>query len=94
MNLQIFYDQILIGDIADAFEDQNTWFGDFSQRVDGQAGRLQQRLSDFIAFSKDWNRRCATSEAYEPSEFEKFSELLTSGLWLTKAPNGAVERLD
>jgi hypothetical protein len=94
MNLQLYYDKILVGDIIDAFCDQATWFGSFQSRLDLGADILQMRLHDFIVFCEDWHKRLADGIGGDASEFDQFRDVLTSGLWFIHASDAAVSKID
>ena len=94
MKLQLYYDNLLVGDIAAAFLDQGTWFGDFRQAVTDQDGPLAHRICDFIAFCQEWHARLKAEAACEASEFEQFGDLLRSGLWSTKEGDSTTARIE
>jgi len=94
MNLQLFYDNLLVGDIAAPLLHQGTWFGDFRQVVATQDSTLAQRVCDFIAFCREWHARLATQASCEASEFDQFSDLVRSGLWFTRDADGVAARIE
>ncbi|HWB04472.1 MAG TPA: hypothetical protein VG796_15700 [Verrucomicrobiales bacterium] len=94
MNLQLYYDRILVGDIMEAFCHQDTWFGTFKQSFFSQADDTGQRIGEFIAFCQVWNERCKTSENPDASEFDQFGDLLTSQRWFTKGSEGTSSEID
>jgi hypothetical protein len=94
MKLQLYYDSLLIGDIAVPLLDQETWFGDFHQVVALQDGPLAQRICDFIVFCREWHVRLHAGVTCEASEFDQFSDLLRSGLWLTRNADGTAAKIE
>jgi len=57
-------------------------------------GHIQERLLSFIEFSEEWNERTKRNEAASPDEFERYGDMLRSGLWLVKTRDGASERIE
>jgi hypothetical protein len=49
-----------------------------------------RRLQDFIAFCEGWHARLDSGEDVDASEFDRFSDVLTSGLWATEARDGTI----
>jgi hypothetical protein len=92
--LELRYGLILVGEIADPFLHQNTWFGSFRQRVSQECGSTEQRLCEFISFCNDWDARNNRGDDADASEFEQFDDVLNSGLWYTRTNDGAVSRID
>jgi hypothetical protein len=93
-HLVLAYGAMTVGYIDDAFESDATWFGMFKKAVSPDGGVLQRRLSEFIDFCVDWNAR--TKDNPDPpaaSEFDRYSDLLTSGLWTTTNADGQVRKL-
>jgi hypothetical protein len=93
MNLQLYYDKILVGDAIDVFCHQGTWFGRFESRLDLGADIIHKRLHDFIVFCEDWHKRLAAGIGGDASEFDQFRDLLTSGLWLTLSSDAAISKI-
>ncbi len=94
MKLQLYYDGLLVGDIAAPLLHQGTWFGDFHQLVAAQDGQLAHRICDFIDFCREWHVRLKVGATCEASEFDQFSDLMRSGLWSTKDADGAATAID
>ncbi len=90
MKLQLYYDSLLVGDIAAPLLHQGTWFGDFHQVIAAGDGLLARRVCDFISFCQ----QCHLKPNAKPSEFEQFSDLLRSGLWCTKGAAGPVGKIE
>src|SRR5215472_16073473 len=94
MKLQLYYDNLLVGSIAAPLLHQGTWSGAFHQVVAAQDGPLAQRICDFIAFCRAWHVRLRAQATCEAAEFEQFSDLLRSGLWLTRDPDGTTAAIE
>jgi hypothetical protein len=80
----------MIGHIRDVHFSDDTWYGSFEGAPRSQESPLLARILDFISFSEDWNGRVERNPANPPdaSEFGRYSDLLTSGLWFTRSPQG------
>src|SRR5262245_59276872 len=94
MKLQLYYDNLLVGGVGAPLLHQGTWFGDFHQVIAPQNGPLAQRICDFIAFCRGWHTRLDIGANCEASEFDQFSDLLRSGLWLTRNADGMAARIE
>jgi len=46
------------------------------------------RVGEFIEFSREWHVRLVQGRDPDASEFEKFTDLLSSGRWHVTASNG------
>jgi hypothetical protein len=92
--LELWYGPIRVGIINDAFISDDTWHGLFASDISADQGDLQQRLSGFIRFSEGWNERIGHAQPADTTEFDQYSDLLTSGLWRTRAPEGEVSPID
>jgi hypothetical protein len=94
MNLQLNYDDLPVGEIADSFYHQGTWFGRFHQIVSPQDGPIACRICDFIAFCREWNARIAADAPFEASEFEQYSDVVQSGRWFTRDVEGTIAKIE
>ena len=92
--LTLSYGTTRVGYIHDAFEPDATWFGPFVRAISPDDGSLARSLLEFIEFCEGWNERTIDNPTPpDASEFDSFSDLLTSGLWTTTSPDGAVRRI-
>ena len=91
--LRLRYGAIVVGEITDPFRDQNTWFGFFRHTVATPSHPTQQRLSDYIAFCKEWHVGIDLGEDVDASDFDRFGDVTTSGLWSTEAPDGTLREI-
>jgi hypothetical protein len=87
-NRTLLYGAEIVGRILDAFEDDDIWFGRFEPAINPADEKLHQRLLDFIAFCKDWNERAPSESGADASEFDRYDELIKSGLWTIETPGG------
>jgi hypothetical protein len=94
MKLQLYYDNLLVGEIAAPLLHQGTWSGDFLRVVAAQDGPLARRICDFITFCREWHVRLHAGTGCEASEFDQFSDLLRSGLWLTRDADGKAAMIE
>src|SRR5262245_46104409 len=91
-NVDLFYGDIAIGHIRDVFFSDETWYGVFEKAQHSDENPLIRRIFDFISFSEDWNERTERDPNNPPdaTEFDRYSDLLTSGSWLTRSAGGDV----
>lgn len=79
--LLLRYESVVVGIIDDAFESDCTWFGVFSPTIKPDC-TLHERLLEFINFSKDWNERERDNPIPPDTvEWDRFRDLISSGLW-------------
>jgi hypothetical protein len=93
MNHQLCFGHVVIGQITEVFEHQGTWFGAFRPAFFAAPGPLERRLCEFMAFSEDFNARAAAAQNTDSSEFDRYDDILTSGLWRVLAPSGAISKI-
>src|SRR4051794_22037052 len=93
MDLQLYFGPVLVGVVIDVIEHQGTWFGMLAPALAAERDPTERRVREFIAFCEDWNARCAADLDVNASEFDRFSDLFTSGLWRTQAPDGTVSTI-
>ena len=89
-DLRLQYGGIAVGDLTVVFMSDGTWYGDFRQTLTSPSNPIEQRILEYITFCKDWNVRSYAEDDVDASEFDRFSDLLSSGLWRTQAPDGTV----
>jgi hypothetical protein len=77
---KLCYDSVLVGEIADPFEHQGTWFGNFTSRLPADGNETQRRLADFIAFCERWHQRLKAGDDPDAGEFDAFG-LVRPDLW-------------
>jgi hypothetical protein len=51
------YGNVAVGEIADAFLSDGTWFGAFRQTLTIPSCPTERRIHEYIRFCKDWNAR-------------------------------------
>jgi hypothetical protein len=78
---KLYYDSVLVGEIADPFEHQGTWFGTFISRLSPTGSETQRRLAEFIAFSERWHERLKAGGDPDAAEFDEFGPIVRSGGW-------------
>jgi hypothetical protein len=87
--MKLLYGEVVVGTIDGAFVSDGTWFGDFSPEPLTDGDRVNIRVSEFIEFCRKWHERLAAGADADASEFEQFSDLLTSGSWHVRAIDGS-----
>lgn len=88
-DLQLGYANAIVGRIRNPFYSDETWYGAFELAPDAP----EKRLIDYIKFSEDWNERVHRGEDADPGEFDRFSDLINSGLWFTRDEKGVASRI-
>jgi hypothetical protein len=97
MNFKLQYDDIEVGDIADAFVSDETWHGTFHLSILTECSEIECRLMEFITFCKEWHNRLKQDQEYDASEFDSYKDVLCSGLWVAVPVtpyNGAVHQIN
>jgi hypothetical protein len=91
-SLDLYYGDCVIGHIRDVFYSDETWYGMFEKVRHSHENPLVDRILEFISFSEDWNGRVERNPQEPPdaSAFGRYSDLLTSGLWLARSAEGDV----
>lgn len=94
-NMTLWYGNVLIGRISDTFFSDDTWYGILERLVHPDDGEFSHRLVSFIDFCKDWNERILNDPADPPdaSEFDQYSDILKSGLWVVRDSAGETTRI-
>jgi hypothetical protein len=94
-NYSLWYKDLLVGTVSEAFYSDGTWFASFQRTIAPEANDLARRLHDYILFCMQWHARpqgCVTDPP-EASEFDKYSDIIESGLWTVEAPDGGRFRI-
>lgn len=79
--LHLWYGEFLVAKVSNIVVHQGTWFGDYRQVVTLEQGKRATLLCDFIVFVENWHKRLEQGENPDPNQFERFKEVLYSGLW-------------
>jgi hypothetical protein len=82
MNFKLKYGDIELGDIENAFVSDETWYGEFHLSLLNGRKDIECRLLEFITFCKEWHTRQCKGQEPDSSEFDSFSDILSSGLWV------------
>jgi hypothetical protein len=91
--LTLGYGDIPVGSVEDAFYSDDTWCGDFTMAPTPASGPLEERIREFEQFSQSWHRRLEESDDAEAVEFERFNDLISSGLWHAEPAAGTALRI-
>ena len=78
---KLYYDSFLVGEIADPFEHQGTWFGAFTSRLPPAGSDIERRLADFVEFCERWHQRLKSGHDPDAAKFDSFGPIVRSGLW-------------
>jgi hypothetical protein len=94
MKLLLLFDNVVVGEITDAFEHQGTRVGSFQCSLPADGDKMAQRLRAFIEFCQDWFERSGSDAGANPSEFDLYRDLVASGKWSVKRPGGDTSRIE
>jgi hypothetical protein len=94
--LTLWYGDVLVGHVRDAFCSDATWHGNFDIQLLPDDDEQAPRLIDFIDFCEKWDERLTGDPSNPPdaAEFDRFSDLLTSGLWFVTNAAGETCQID
>ena len=90
LELQLWYDDVLVADLHDVFPHQGTWFAPYELKIAPGKGALQDRLLEYIAFAEDFNRRIAEGQDHDFAEFDAFGPIADAESWRVPRPDGGV----
>jgi hypothetical protein len=92
---EIWYGSVRVGRVRDAFFTDATWYGVFETTLRPDDGGLPARLDDYIRFCIDWNRRTRdNADPPDADEFDRYADVLETGRWFTRTPEGATRPID
>jgi hypothetical protein len=84
----LFYKDTEVGTIQNEFEDQGTWFGDFTMAEAAAADPGCARILGFIDFCSDWFAGCQSSGGGDAAEFNRWPDMVGASLWTIVADSG------
>jgi hypothetical protein len=93
LNLQLWFDDVLVADLLNVFPHQETWFAQYRQIVSPGQGPVQARLCEFIRFCEEWHQRLDGGELPDAREFDQFADVLESAAWRVLCPDGTELRM-
>jgi hypothetical protein len=93
LNLQVWFGEVLVADLLNAFPHQGTWFAQYRQVVTPGQGPVQARLCEYILFCEDWHQRLNRGEQSDAREFDRFADILESPEWRVPCPDGTELRM-
>jgi hypothetical protein len=94
MKTLLLFDEVVVGEIADAFEHEGTQFGTFQCSLPADGDRMAKRLRAFIEFCKDWVERSGSSAGADASEFDQYRDVIATGKWSVQQLGGQVFRIE
>lgn len=88
--LTLWYGTTQVGRVRDAFCTDATWYGALECAITSDDGPLAGRLVEFMVFCEQWNQRSAAAPENPPAaaEFDRFADVVKSGLWFTETKSG------
>jgi hypothetical protein len=95
MDLWLHYGSVAVGRVTDPFWSDDTWFGVFQAApIADDAPTLDLHIRAFISFYRDWHARLESGLNPSATEFDTFSDLLTSGQWHAISVDGLIHRIN
>ncbi len=88
LNLEVWFGDVLVADLLNAFPHQGTWFARYRQVVAPEQGPLQARLCEFIWFCEAWHQRLDRGENPDAKEFDQYTDVIESASWRVLCPDG------
>ena len=89
----LFYGSLAVGRIKKAFCSDETWHGVFEPQLQPTDGLLAKRVVGYITFTMEWNERVRNSTPAEPTEFDRFEDIVKSSLWATITTTGVKDAI-
>ena len=91
--LKLYYGDLVVGTVRTPFQSDDTWYGIFDLDLSAQQGELALQIAEYIRFVEGWNERVRCNDGADPREFDPYSNLVRSGLWVTRDEEGSVNRI-
>jgi hypothetical protein len=88
--------QLVVGRIKDPFCSDETWYGKFECLLEAGDDPLGRRALDFIAFCEEWHERLYRKAplAGDAGEFDRYSDVIRSGLWEVETETAERHRIE
>ena len=83
--IALFCNDYRVGDLADAFCTDETWYASLRLTLQGQSG-FEQRIHSFIALCVDWHDRIDSDP--DAAEFEAFDDVVNQSAWFIMCDDG------
>ena len=80
--------------LAECYYTDLNWYGTLTIILNRGENPLPDRLLDFIAFCVSWHERIDVGKNVEATEFDRYSDVVESGQWMTKAEDGTVQKIE
>jgi hypothetical protein len=90
---ELWFCDVLVAKVMDVVCHQGTYFGIPQLVFDNAGSELQRRLTQFVDFSLDWNRRVGDGIEADADEFDAFADLVRGGNWSCRY-RGAMSPID
>src|SRR3954451_19465523 len=90
LELQLWYDDILVAELHQVFPHQGTWFAEYELKIVPGKAVLHDRLLEYIALSEDINRRIAQGLDHDFAEFDGFGAVADAESWRVPRPGGGI----
>ena len=88
LNLQLWYGDVFVADLLNVIAHQGTWLATYRLAIAPVQGSQQRRLCDYVAFCEEWHQRLSRGEDHDAAEFDRFADIIWSGMWRVPCPDG------
>src|SRR4051794_14434038 len=88
LELQLFYGELLVADLHEAYPHQGTWFARCELKISPGEGPLQDGLLEYITFSEEFDRRIEHGEEHDFTEFDRYDSIADTASWRVPRPDG------
>jgi hypothetical protein len=92
VTILLLFDNLVVGEITEAFEHQGTQFGNFQSTLPAD-GETPKRLRAFIEFSKNWFVRSGSEAGADAVEFDQYRDVVSSGKWSIQKPGRGLRKI-
>ena len=94
MKTLLLFENVVVGEIADAFDHQGTQFGTFHCTLPPDGDDTSKRLRTFIEFCQDWFERCGSNAVADASEFDQYCDVVGLEKWTVQKPGAELTTIE
>jgi hypothetical protein len=89
-DLTLWYAGLLVARVVNPIYSDATWYGTFQSLVAPNDRGLSRKIATYIEFCVDWNERTRSDPSHAPdaSEFEQYTDVLSSQKWFIRSADG------
>ena len=86
--LILFCKKQIVGEICDAFCQDDTWYGLIAVKVNASDSSFAKRICEYIHFCEKWNESILTGKPCHAEKFENYKDLMQKGGWKISGMDG------